>query len=293
MPIVSGTYGNQNFNTGTLTNPFTGQVQTPYGLPPGLNVFDAQKMGWTVDLATGQWSPPSTPSTQNPFKGPYASQMGTVLTGGASPVGGTSLATGGFFSYGGDGGQFSANAQLGQLRDEFRRMRERSAGALNEDLAARGIFSSGVGSRLGSEQRTALDLQEAAAIERIMNDLISRQQAFDIEKQRLALSRLSGGGGAAQRFGRANENQKILELLKALGGGGEGANDSSQTGGAGGTLGTAAALLGRLPPELLGQLIGPMSMPHPIGVSGPITGSLGTAASQLGLGVLGYLSGLF
>src|SRR5687768_9327973 len=92
----------------------------------------------------------------------------------------TSLATGGTVP-----GGYNANAQLAQVRDEFRRMRDRTKGARYEEDMARGILSSGVGAKLMSDEMHGLNLQEGASIERILNDLLGRQQAFDLQKQQM------------------------------------------------------------------------------------------------------------
>lgn len=177
--------------------------------------------------AKDQWDAYSKqygPEAANLVFGPQGGQpqgKSTTMWGGTGNVpgggGATSLATGG--AVGAPSGMYNADAQIGQLRDEFRRMRDRSKGGINEDLASRGIFSSGVGSKLMSDQMSALDMQEASGIERLMNDTLGRNQAWWLNQQQQ--NRSPYGSGEGTRFGNANQNQELMDLFAAMGGGGQ------------------------------------------------------------------------
>jgi hypothetical protein len=136
---------------------------------------------------------------------------------------------------------FATDAAAAKLRDEFARMRKRTSGGINEDLSARGIFSSGVGADLSQQAMTQLDLQEASGLEDLFNRSAQQQMAFQLEQQRMAnddaRARASQG---AMRFGNANENQATQEALRfgnskgATFGGGTMTDPASGGGGGGG-----------------------------------------------------------
>ncbi len=139
---------------------------------------------------------------------------GNYFPNSAGGSGATSVATGGAVGMGGgSGGGMQIGNQLKQIRDDFRRMKEMSLGAINEDLAARGTFSSGVGGKIASDERSRLDLQQMSAEERLMNDMLARN--FEME-----MARSRGSGGDGYHYGNANANQAAAEAagISTMGG---------------------------------------------------------------------------
>lgn len=137
----------------------------------------------------------------NPFYKPP-----TTPTGGTA---GTTSITGASF---GNASPFDVSAQAAQIRDDMRQIRERSAGAMNEDLAARGIFSSGVGANLMEQQNRGYNLQEASMLERLRNDAGERAWRLQMSQQEAAM-RAAGMGD--NRFGNANEVQAMQDAYGA------------------------------------------------------------------------------
>lgn len=157
--------------------------------------------------------------------GGYGQQAAQGTGGGYNPYaidgggGATSLATGGSVP----GGGYQYQNQLNQIRDDFRRMTEKGMGALNEDLNSRGIFSSGVGAKLGSDYRTQMGQQELSAEERLLNDIMGHNFQMDMMNRQFQLDRMKGGGGGAQRFGNAGQNADLMAMFQqAMGQGGGG-----------------------------------------------------------------------
>lgn len=201
MPIVSSPSGWGS--TKRVAGPWYAQYD-PDAEPVGSAAGPAPtKEAVAADAA--KYIPGFTPRASG---SPMDSFFGGGSSGGSA---GSSASFGGSF---GGKNPFATDAAAAKLRDEFARMRKRTQGGINEDLAARGIFSSGVGANLMSEAKTQLDLQEAAGLEDLFNRSAQQQMAFQMEQQRMAMddarARASQG---AQRFGNANENQASMEAL--------------------------------------------------------------------------------
>lgn len=150
---------------------------------------------------------------------------GAAVTGGAG-MGGSTQGYGGGMSFGSSyGGKnpFATDAAAAKMRDEFARLRKSGKGAMDEGLAARGIFSSGVGARLQSEQDTQYGLAEGAALEDLYNRSSQQEMAFQLEMERMKQQALYGGGGGSQRFSGANtggnENQQLMNYYSSKGSG--------------------------------------------------------------------------
>lgn len=167
------------------------------------------------------------------------------MTGGA-----TSLATGS--SIPGGGGGFNADKQLAAVRSEFDQILKRGQGQLNEDLAARGIYSGGVGADLSNQYRTQVGNQQSAAIERIMNDVLGRNQQYDLQKSMMEWQKqlsqgFSAGRGAGDTFGSGGQDAQILDMWnkmfgnQTMGASGEGYQDGGIAGGGGEYAGGKAA----------------------------------------------------
>lgn len=199
-------------------NPYTGAAKDNYHPDANGNMV-------YVDPIYGYQGPAITGVDGKTYGGGGGPAYGP--SGGNAPSGApggsmTSLATGGGVA---GGGAYSGNAQLDQVRDEFRRMKERSLGGINEDLAARGIFSSGVGAKIAGDASTQIDLEQGAAIERIMNDILGRNQNYALDQMRLQ-NQMNANlyGGGSRRYGNANQNQDIMAMFQQMmagqGGGG-------------------------------------------------------------------------
>ena len=187
------------------------------------NWTEAMKKGAAAGDDASRWGAGGAP-----MSGYGPSSMGAP--GGAPGGGGTSsLATGGSVASGGTG-PYKADAQLAQIRDDFRRMTEQGQGQINEDLNSRGIFSSGVGAKLSNDYRTQMGQQEGSAIERLMNDIMGRNQASELAKEQFAwqkqLAMMSGG---SNRFSGGdtggNPNQELMAMFQQMMGGGGGSTN--------------------------------------------------------------------
>ena len=92
----------------------------------------------------------------------------------------TSLATGGTV---GGPGQYSATAQLADVNSQFADIKKRGMSDLNEAAALSGGFSGGIPFENRQKFISDTDRSQQAAIERIMNDILGRNQNADLQKQ--------------------------------------------------------------------------------------------------------------
>lgn len=201
MPIVSGGLG----TTQQTAGPWYAQYD-PSKAPVGSAYTDprspeyrgpAGQRGSAIPSATDPLGTGWNSSMQQAYGAPGGGGGGTTSVTGAS-MGGVS--------------PFDVSAQAAQIRSDIAQIRKRSMGAMNEDVAARGIFSSGVAGQFASDIDTRYGQQEASELERLRNDASQRawqmqmeQQRFDWDKQRAAM------GQGAQRYGNANEIQAMQE----------------------------------------------------------------------------------
>jgi len=158
--------------------------------------------------------------------------------------GGSSL---GGFSFGGKN-PFATDAAAAKLRDEFARMRKRTSGAINEDVSARGIFSSGVASANMNDAMTQLDLQEGAGLESLFNNAEQQRMAWQMEQERMKMDQqraLAGGGCASGTYQGGNQTGGVTGVGFQSGtykGGNSGGNSGG--GVSGGASGVGASGVG-------------------------------------------------
>lgn len=240
---------------GAITNPMLNPEQAWMDFHPNQNVQiyrDAVAKGFVYG-GGDNWTVGGTPKTEDGgVPGSTFNAGGSGGFGGPKGLGGSSGAYGSYLSGTQFGGKnpFATDAAAAKLRDEFARLKKSGASAMNEDLSARGIFSSGVGSRLASEQQTQYGLQEAAALEDLYNKSAQQQMAYDLEMQRmkashdLEMQRMKAQqmsdlySGGSQRFGDANANQQAYESYGYSSKGSGGGQYPSTSGGfSGGTTG--------------------------------------------------------
>jgi len=256
-------------------NPMSGQYMQNTGIGSGNSTPNQNGVGF------------NSQSSYESYAKTYGQEAADLMSGGkytmpgSAPTSGvTSMATGG--AVGGTGtGAYQYQNQLNQIRDDFRRMTDKGMGALNEDLNNRGIFSSGVGAQLGNDYRTQMGQQEMSAEERLLNDILGRNfqmdmmnKQFDLDKQ---LKLMGSGGGT--KYGGANQNQQLMDLMQQLGmGDGGGSSYSSKKApsfqsmiggmGGGGMLGGGDSLSGLADAiSGMGGVGGSGPMPTPMGSS--------------------------
>jgi hypothetical protein len=233
---------------GALTSPLLNPLQsylesTPGGTEQLYN--DAVSKGykyvggqnpWDASGAQGElpWYAKNIPTDasqgyNNASSSPHPFGGGGGAGGGSG--GTTSLATGSSFS---SGGPYKADAQLAQVQSQFDDILKRGMSSLNEAAAISGGFSGGIPFENRQKYITDIGLQRGSAIERIMNDIMGRNQSYELEKQRLAdAQKAAMYGGGSQRFSGGttggNPNQDILSLFQQMmGGGGDGGSYNSK-----------------------------------------------------------------
>jgi hypothetical protein len=130
------------------------------------------------------------------------------VSGGGSGI--TSIATGGQIGQ----GPYKADAQIAQLNSQFADILKRGLGTLNEQAALSGGFSGGIPYDKRQKYTTDIGLQQASAIERLMNDITGRNQAWFLDQQRQNSSPYSSGEGV--RFGSANDSYDIMSLFDQM-----------------------------------------------------------------------------
>lgn len=224
---------------------------------------------WTGDMSTGGWTAP--PAGYKP--GALGGGLGGGGVQGGGGMGGSSTLFGGT-SFGGSN-PFATDAAAAKLRDEFARMKKSRAGAINEDAAARGTFSSGVTGANMNDAMTQLDLQEGAGLENLFNNASQQQLAFQLEQQRMAMdAQYKMYGGGSQRFGNANQNQQMQSYYNSKDQqnagqyGGAPTNFSGPIGNGGGGYGFGGMEQGMADLSSMyggGTSFGGGSMPNPIG----------------------------
>ena len=212
---------------GALTNPMMNPQQSymdyTHDYDPASYAAQAAKgFNWTGTT----WAPNAQGAgggQTDPLKAGYSAA--NLFTGGGGGGGGIAGPGGGGFggsssmfggtSFGGSN-PFATDAAAKKLRDEFARMKKARGGAINEDLGARGIFSSGVGSSLMNDAMTQLDLQEGAGLESLFNNAGQQQLAFQLEQQRMQNEMMRNRyGQGGQRFGNANQNQGMMDYYNS------------------------------------------------------------------------------
>ena len=227
--------------------------------------------------------------TDSAASGGYAPSVG----GGRSGGGTTSLATGGSVASGGSTGPYSADAQLAQTRSEFDRILKSGLDQMGEQQNIRGAFGGGVPAHEAGQFIARNKEGQMAAIERIMNDMLGRNQSWDMEQKRFELQKqlamMGAGGGNSRSYGGANENAENMDLYNRLYGGGS-APGYDTGGGNGHTTGPLGSYTGYGPGGGgLGDLSG-----LGLGVGGMYDYPVNVASDggNLGTGSLDWLSGI-
>jgi len=164
---------------------------------------------------------------------------GGVQGPGSMSSGVTSLATGGAV-----GGPYKADAQLAQVNSQFADIMKRGLGQINEQAAIGGGFAGGIPFENRQKFITDTGNAQSAAVERIMNDILGRNQSWDLDQKRFELQKQlammgGSGGSAASKWGNslgANDNQDLLSMYEKIqqqqggGGGGDGGGGGIQPG---------------------------------------------------------------
>jgi len=217
-----------------LNNPEASYQQYSHDYTPGSYQAQADR-GYKWNGTGWDYTGGGTTAT-DAMKKADPSLSGLPSSAGKSGPATTSLATGSSVSGSGGTGPYKADAQLAQIRDDFRRMTDSGVGAINEDMNQRGIFSSGVGAKIEGDYRTQMGQQEGSAIERLMNDIMGRNQQSELAKQQFEWQKqLAMMGGGSQRYGDSG-NDEMMKLFQQMMGGtsAPGYDTSGKAGGGGG-----------------------------------------------------------
>lgn len=200
MPMAFGLPFQQN-NSGIAVDPRWGDLgKTTTGTASQWQAKWNSLDDWSKSLPENQWM--NGGGGQIPYGAPGSGPGGVgQLGGGLFGMGGA----GGMSASWSGGNPFATDAQAAKLKGEYDKLRAQSKGRINEDLASRGIFSSGVGANLMSQEMGSLDLSQAAALEELYNRASQQQLSFQMEmmrnqQQMAGRGGFGGPGGMGQTF---------------------------------------------------------------------------------------------